>query len=537
MFKQRAFMKLQYFTKLIVVTGFGLMGSSTWAQENKVDFEFAPETVEKSGPPSKAMEKAMKLYESNDFYMASIELHKVVEGETGDSEANQQRAEFWMGKTLYHLGFYSAALSYFDRIVQKGESHGYYNATLKWLASLSHNLPESAGILKKIGKYNRSQLEQPALEKVKSELMYLLGRFHYSEGNFKDAIELFSAVPQSSKYFARAKFMEGITYVRQFQAKPAAAAFRVLLRTAQEAPATNEIKEYEELATLSLARVFYSTKQFDLSIKYYDQISQTSSNWLPALFESSWAYFQRNNFSKALGNIHTLNSPYFNSYFFPESVIVKAVIYWKHCLYDLAEEAVREFNEKYPALQKQIDELLAQSKDPSEFYELAVKLRQGTKSGFPDAIVRLAKASMDDRTLQKTFDYVSELDRELKQVENADPAWKATAIAGVIMQDLALQKSLAQREAGELAQGRLKRLGGEIRELQKQAIKVEYEIINAKKGAIEAELRKERVVTAAKGAAEEIKADDEHLLWPFDGEYWRDELGYYRFKIRSQCTN
>ena len=41
--------------------------------------------------------------------------------------------------------------------------------------------------------------------------------------------------------------------------------------------------------------------------------------------------------SKALGNIQTLNAPYFENQFFPESVLLKAVIYFKYCLYDQAE--------------------------------------------------------------------------------------------------------------------------------------------------------------------------------------------------------
>jgi len=211
-----------------------LLSSPAWGQ----DFEFQPETVEKSGPPSKTLQKALKLYETQDYYSASIELHKVIEGETGDSQANMQRGEFWMGKTLYHLHFYSASLSYFDRIVQKGGGHRYHAATLKWLASLSRKLPESAGILKKIGKYNRTALEQPALEKVRDELFYLLGRYHYTKGNFRDANSLFSSVAPASPFYARAKFMEGITNVRLYQAKPASRAFKALLRAAQEAPAT-----------------------------------------------------------------------------------------------------------------------------------------------------------------------------------------------------------------------------------------------------------------------------------------------------------
>ena len=90
-----------------------------------------------------------------------------------------------MGKALYNMKFYSASLSYFDRIVQKGPSHAYYNATLKWLASLSRQLPDSTGILEKIGKYNRAELDQPALEKVRDELYFLLGQVLLPEGQLQ----------------------------------------------------------------------------------------------------------------------------------------------------------------------------------------------------------------------------------------------------------------------------------------------------------------------------------------------------------------
>jgi hypothetical protein len=32
-----------------------------------------------------------------------------------------------------------------------------------------------------------------------------------------------------------------------------------------------------------------------------------------------------------------------------------------------------------------------------------------------------------------------------------------------------------------------------------------------------------------------IAADDEHLYWRFNGEYWKDELGYYRFRVVNRC--
>jgi hypothetical protein len=329
--------------------------------------------------------------------------------------------------------------------------------------------------------------------------------------------------------------MEGISHVRTYKARPAAAAFKALLRAAKDAPSTKDIARFEETAIISLARIFYSTHQFDLSIKYYDMIEPESPHWLDALFESSWSHFQRNNFSKALGNIHTLNAPFFEDKFFAESIILRAVIYFQNCLYKQSAEAIKEFNVKFPPLRSQIQSILKQYKDPTEFFEYAVKIRNKT-AGLGDAVGRMARAALGDKQLLKTFTYVHELERELKQVQAADPAWKATAIAGVVLQDLTLQRSLAQNEAGQLAQRRLKRVSKEIQELIKQAIKVEYETINGEKDKLEASLRNEQVVSANVADQTNIQPDDEHLFWPFDGQYWRDELGYFRARIRSQCS-
>ena len=396
-------------------------------------------------------------------------------------------------------------------------------------------------MLEKIGKYSRADLDRPELEVVRDQLYYLLGRFHYTKANWKDALELLSAVPDKSEYFTKSKFLEGMTYVRQQQAgqgkeaaKPASEAFKAILRKAKESPDKSSV-EFEELANLSLARTFYALGQYPLAVKYYDKVDRDSPEWLPSLFESSWAQFQMDGDSRALGNIHTLNAPYFENEFYPESLILKAVIYFQRCNYTRAMEAVNEFNATYPGLKKDIDAVVAKYPDNAEFYSYALKIRDG-ESGLGERVQRAAEGALSDKTLVKSLDYVAELDRELKQVEKSDPAWKSTAIAGNILQDLTLQKSLAANDSGTLARDRLKRLSSEIQELVKQAIKVEYETLNAEKGVIEAKLKEEMKKGADnKKSNDPNYIDDEHERWPFDGEYWKDELGSYRFKVVNMC--
>jgi hypothetical protein len=32
-----------------------------------------------------------------------------------------------------------------------------------------------------------------------------------------------------------------------------------------------------------------------------------------------------------------------------------------------------------------------------------------------------------------------------------------------------------------------------------------------------------------------VRADSDHIRWPFTGEYWRDELGTYQQVVQSMC--
>ena len=63
--------------------------------------------------------------------------------------------------------------------------------------------------------------------------------------------------------------------------------------------------------------------------------------------------------------------------------------------------------------------------------------------------------------------------------------------------------------------------------------KVRIETLNQKAGQIDAKARGEQI--SGDHQTEPINVDDEHFLWKFNGEYWKDELGFYRFKIRSRC--
>ena len=481
-----------------------------------------------------------KFYSQNNYFAATIEYAKVTD-ESGGDELSKQSAEFKMGKTLYKLKFYSAALSYFDRIVQKGASHPHYNETLQWLASLTREMPDSAGVLEKIGKYDRAELDNPQLQTVRDELYFLLGKFNYTKNKFKESVELFQMVSPKSPFYVQAKLFEGATYVREYNAKPAVDAFKEVLRVAEES-SDPKIRPFQDLANLSLARVFYSTKQFVLATKYFDRVSPESYDWPNSLFESSWANFmlQQSGYSKALGNIHTLRAPFFEYFIKPESaaeaLTVKATIFYYNCLFDRATDAIDEFMETVPSVKDGLVKVLKDNQDNAQFFDIAVKIRSG-KSKLPPLVERAARAVLTDKSLAKRFEYVRELDKELASHDKADSAWKSTAVANNIFSDIGVNRALMVNEAGEMARKRVERLVDEFKQLHNRVIKIQFEILEGEKKQTEEDIRnetpKDRRVREKEYTV--IKVDDEHQYWPFTGEYWRDELGYYRYRLKNKC--
>ena len=62
------------------------------------------------------------------------------------------------------------------------------------------------------------------------------------------------------------------------------------------------------------------------AVESWNQVSVSSGYWLDAMFESSWAFFLADQFSRALGNVHSLESPYFPQAYYPEALDRKSVV-------------------------------------------------------------------------------------------------------------------------------------------------------------------------------------------------------------------
>ncbi|MCA9525699.1 MAG: hypothetical protein KC549_05300 [Myxococcales bacterium] len=510
---------------------FSLLAAPTgvYAQDDDA-MNFAPVSVEEDAESKAELEEALKAYKQRDFLRASLILHRLVSRNEVAATAVEQKSEYTLGKTLYRLGLFQASLNFFDRIVQAGPDHRYFKATCKWLYYLSRKISGDPGLLEKIAKFT----PQDCPAEFRSELAFLVGQFHYVKGASKKAIENLTQVDPKSRYFPKARFLQGISHVRLEQPKPAVEAFKDLLRaTVESDDVTEDLRYFNQLAILSMARVFYSTGQFNTAVKYYDQIGLDSTLWLDSLFEASWTFFRMNNHEKALGNLHTLSSPFFSDEYVPEGPILKAVIFYANCDYERTKQTISDFRLAYEPLRDEIKGYIESFSDPTEFYDFLTKLQDAGASMSP-RVAQILNAAFQDKTLKRINAYVRELDKEMDLIRRSKSTWSKSQLAQQIVQETEVIKSLAVDEAGRLAKQRLKRVVDELNDLINQSIKIEFEVASAEKGILENKLQGD--APAQRGRKGTLYAtDDEHIYWPFSGEYWRDELGYYLYTIKSEC--
>lgn len=517
-----------------------------------------------SGPPSEALANALRLYQQESYAQAAVQFQRIVQGETRDEPANVQKAQFFLGKCFYHLGYYQAALGVFEEIAMMSTGHLYFQTTLQWLAQLARELPEPAGIIDLVGRYGDSisvlqEFNKAETKDLYNELLLLMGRHWYQKGEFAKARDFFLEIDRNHDLFVPAVFFVGITHVRERRAEPAAKAFLSIVEKFQDRLfLSDEEERFLNLAWLSLARIYYSTKHWDSAIEAWNHIPQTSEYYLDALFEESWAFFQTDLLDRALGNIHTINSPYFEENFYPESVILKAVIYFGLCLYDDANKTVGEYRSKFEPIQMELQKALEKFQDNQAFFDLLRKLREMEKTGVKagdlevdstkstpgqEATImglsprglNVTKSALGDRTLLRNLEYVEILEKEEKKLAKMPPMFINSAAGIRIQQDINTAKAVAVDNTGNLARSRYERLLGEIQDLLNQATRVEIEVLKALRGELDLEMKTEQEMTGPMVQKAEIKSDAEHVLWPFQGEYWRDELGYYRQPVSSQC--
>lgn len=345
-------------------------------------------------------------------------------------------------------------------------------------------------------------------------------------------------VTLSSAYGTRAKYLEGLILYKLGRENEALTAFKTVLRLTRPGGEQPSPK-LRELAFFQLARTHFGAQQPSFSIFYYSKIDRDSLSWLDALYEQSWAEFRLGDYEKALGNLLTLQAPFFKDDYYPESIILKAVIYYENCRYKEAKDILKGFMARYEPVQKELARLTAGKRTAAQYYELLQNLRSDdtaeARTSQAQILSQILAIALENPELTRLDAALAEVDGEIREMEAMKAALGEKGLARAGLKALKNTREKLAQQAGREVKNQLERERVHIETLIRQSIRIDIETARAEQDRIESKLRD--VKTAPKVIERPYVgwADDEKYVWPFTGEYWRDELGTYEVTLEHSC--
>jgi hypothetical protein len=249
------------------------------------------------------------------------------------------------------------------------------------------------------------------------------------------------------------------------------------------------------------------------------------ASWLEGLWEASYAHYRIGEHEKSLGNLLTLQSAYFKDEYFPESWVLKAIIYYENCRYPEATTVLKEFTAVFEPLYDELVAITARPAAPAAFLEQA-------------ASARVMKLAYTEQSIRRLVETAREIDVEVdKGLGRRDQAFLASPLAKGLQARLAKEKSQLVTEAGLRARGKLEYERDQLRAMLAQALRISIEVSRQEREALEGSLAAGSQVEVVKDLRWTHAVSDEHLYWPYEGEFWRDELGTYSYTLTKGCKD
>ena len=289
--------------------------------------------------------------------------------------------------------------------------------------------------------------------------------------------------------------------------------------------------ERRDKAYLQLARLAYQRGDDVLAGRLYERVGRGAPEWLDALFESSWAHFRRAEDEKALGNLLTLHAPFFQERFFPESFILKALIMYENCRYPDARAALAEFQQRYQPLHDGLVQALAAVPTPQAAADLLLRGPVGVQQGVPAAAREEVARIEQDGDLRGTLVAAVGLAQEIDAIDARPESFRSSALIGRVAPPARQARMRLLTAAGHKLIARIDAERAALRELLAQSLRLSYEIAGREKELASTP----DAVPYLQGRPKPPEVADDEELWPFQGEYWRDELGSYQYQLARRC--
>jgi tetratricopeptide (TPR) repeat protein len=433
-------------------------------------------------------------------------------------ETDGAQAEYFLAQSLERLGFAFGAFFHYAGIVRDRPSHKYWLEAVDGAARTASQLRDDVvapNLFEKVYGDRLDGLAPGRLAAIRTSLALLAWR----AGRYEDVARLVRLVPDGSAGSRQARYLTGLLQQRT-EPEKAVETFRAL------AALPRASSELRELSFIALGRTLYALHRYPEASAAYEKLPRFSRHWDEALFEGAYANMMMGDPGAALGKLHSLHSPHLHDEFVPESLNLTAILYQQRCLYPQVRSTIAQFDREYLPMRDQMKGVLQGELPLAEYW----RMLSAGDSRLPTAVQHHLQKNERVSAMRA---YLEQLDGEAARVR-AEPGLAGSALKNELLEAIARQKELSAQLAGKFVQGRLADMVRLIDVLQGDRELIAFETTKGEKEMLETRFDAEAQLASQRLYRPAIPPTG-HEYWPFDGEYWPDEIGYYRYTVKDAC--
>ncbi len=449
-----------------------------------------------------------------------------------DAVAERPQIKYLLGLSLMELNLNQVASFQFVDVIKSGDARWTRQAIEKLLVVTDRLGDET------LLNYAIQRIDVANVPVQNREMLFFrLGEVKAKAGQHAEAATLFSKVGPSSRYYLNALYSKGLAQAEAKQPDLALSTFNKLL----DARSSNKVNDTNKVAAeMAIARTLYQKQDWEKSIDAYSKIPRDHPLWHDAMFEKSWAMLRGARFRSSLSNFQSLHSSFYEDSYIPESLLLRAIVYLYICKYDEMEKVVGLFETQYGPIAASVESFLNNKLKAESYFTEIQKiniLRNDPESRKQlNLPYNVLKYISEEGNVRRNYTYIKKLAEEKKLIEE-NPVLKNSSLGTYSVRIINNRIKATKDTIGELARAQLVSIRSEIRDLKEQASFIRYEMINGKK-----EFLKKKI--AGKNL-NEIQVDDDqdrsfyvkngYEYYPFQGEYWLDEVGNYHYLGKQSC--
>lgn len=479
----------------------------------------------------KQLLQALQLSQSGQYQAAAIQLFNLAR--RPELANDRAQIKYILGLMLGEMNLNQVAAFQFVDVIRTNHPK-YTKLAIEKLTSVADELGDDTLINYAMSRVNINDVPETNRDMVQ----FRIGEIKMRSRQFGEAIRAFSQIGLGSRYYSQALHQKGLAFLELNRPQEAVNTFETMLSTRRKANVTDTNRVAAQLA---IARALYQKKDWDAAVAAYAEVPRDHFLWHEALYEQSWAMLRGARFRSVLSNFQSMHSPFYEDDYNPESLLLRSIVYLYICKYDEMEKVLGLFEKTYVPGRSQIGVFLNNNTNPLTYYaeiekwQTVKRAPAGERTGMRIPFM-VANEISKSGNVRRSLNYLKRLETERRAIES-NSGLRTTSLGRYAVKVINNRSRNTKINIGESAKVQMTNIRNELKDYVEQVSFVRYEMISAQKEVVKKRIQGSDLPEAKidDNRSRDFYVQNGYQYYPFNGEYWLDEIGNYHFLGKSSC--